>query len=125
MSETFSVALRYGYFLACALRFTALLLPVQPSVCLLSSPEWLPAITHIQNGSQNFSLKAMYSSGLDLQWFHRCWHGSAGIRKGDDADDRNRSLPHSVKNRKSSTRKPARNSASLSSSQSTKKEIVA
>ena len=28
-----------------------------------------------------FFLKAMYSSGLDLQWFHRCWHGSAGTRK--------------------------------------------
>ncbi len=28
-----------------------------------------------------FFLKAMYSSGLDLQWFHRCWHGSASTRK--------------------------------------------
>ena len=30
---------------------------MQPSVCLLSSPEWLPAITHIQNGSRDFSSK--------------------------------------------------------------------
>ena len=34
---------------------------------LFSSPEWLPDTTPIQNGSQDFSLKAMYSSGLDLQ----------------------------------------------------------